>query len=74
MKSGKTNYKYFIGCLNDDDKVKPSHIILLKTSAYAKSYDGQTKWIYFLIEDDDLLEKYNSIWDKVNSDIKKRVR
>ena len=26
--------------------------------------------MYFLIEDDDLLEKYNTIWDKV-SDIRK---
>ena len=42
-----------------------------KTSAYVKSYDGQTKWMYFLIEDDDLLEKYNTIWDKVSADIKK---
>ena len=25
----------------------------------------------FLIEDDDLLEKYNTIWDKVTTDIKK---
>ena len=29
------------------------------------------KWIYFLIEDDDLLENYNTIWDKVSADIKK---
>ena len=27
--------------------------------------------MYFLIENDDLLEKYNTIWDKVRSDIKK---
>ena len=27
--------------------------------------------MYFLIEDDDLLEKYNSIRDKVSADIKK---
>ena len=27
----------------------------------AKGYDGQTKWTYFLIEDDNLLEKYNTI-------------
>ena len=26
--------------------------------------------MYFLIEDDDLLEKYNNIWDKVSADIK----
>ena len=45
--------------------------MLPKTSAYVKSYDGQTKWIYFLIEDDDLLEKYNIIWGKVSADIKK---
>ena len=25
----------------------------------------------FIIEDDDLLEKYNTIWDKVTTDIKK---
>ena len=25
----------------------------------------------FLIENDDLLEKYNTIWDKINTDIKK---
>ena len=24
----------------------------------------------FLIEDDDLLEKYNTVWDKVSADIK----
>ena len=30
-----------------------------------------TGWIYFLIEDDDLLGKYNTIWDNVSPDIKK---
>ena len=45
--------------------------MLPKTSAYIKNYDGQTKWMYFFIENDDLLKKYNSIWDKVSSDIKK---
>ena len=41
------------------------------TSVYVKSYDGQTKRMYFLIEDDDLLKKYSTIWDKVSADIKK---
>ena len=45
--------------------------MLPKTSAYVKSYDGQVKQMYFFIEDDDLLEKYNTIWDKVSLDIKK---
>ena len=45
--------------------------MLPKTSAYVKSYDGKTKGMYFLIEDDELLEKYNTIWEKVSADIKK---
>ena len=51
------NYKYLNGYLYDNHKVKPLHIILPKTSAYVKSYDGQTKRMYFLTEDNDLLEK-----------------
>ena len=47
--------------------------MLPKTSAYLKSYDSKTKWIYFLIEDDKLLGKYNTIWEKVSADIKKEV-
>ena len=27
--------------------------------------------MYFLIEDDELLEKYNTIWDNVTADMKK---
>ena len=42
-------------------------------SAYVKRYDGQTKWIYFLNGIDDLLEKCNTIWDKVSADIKKII-
>ena len=45
--------------------------MLPKAIPYVKSYDGQTKWIYFLIKDDELLEKYTTIWDKVSADIKK---
>ena len=45
--------------------------MLSKTSTYLKSYDRQTKWMHFLIEDDKLLKNYNTLWDKVSSDIKK---
>ena len=47
--------------------------MLPKTSAYIKMYDGKTKWMYFLIKDDDFLEKHNTIWDKVSTDIKKNL-
>ena len=32
-------------------------------SAYRKDFD-ETKYISFLIKDDELLEKYNEIWEK----------
>ena len=67
------NCKYFIGYLYNDHKVRPLSIMLPETRAYVKSYDGQTKWMYVLIEDDNLLEKYNTIRDKFSADIKKRV-
>ena len=45
--------------------------MLPKTSANVKRYDGQTKWMYTLIEIDDLLDKYNTIGDKVSANNKK---
>ena len=58
---GEKKYKYFIGRLYNDLKVKPLHIMLPKTSANVKIYDRQAKWMYFLIKDDELLKKYNTI-------------
>ena len=34
--------------------------MLPKTSEYVKSYDGQTNWMCFLIENDNILEKYDT--------------
>ena len=67
---GEKSNKYLIGYLNNDDKVKPLHIMLPKTRAYVKSYDWKTKWMYFLIKDDNLAEKPNIIWYRVSADIK----
>ena len=55
-----------------EHKVKPLYIILPKTSAYVKGYDGQTKWMYFLNNNDDLIEKHNTVWDKVSADFKNK--
>ena len=70
--SGQKNYKYFIGYLYNDNTVKALHKMLPKISAYVKSYDIQTKWMYFLIKDDDLLKKYKNIWDKLSADLRKK--
>ena len=47
--------------------------MLPKRSSYLKFYNGETKWMYFFIEDNDVLEKYNTICDKVIADIKKVI-
>ena len=61
ISSDEKNYKYFIGYLYNDLKAKPLHTLIPKGSAYEKIYDGKTKWMYFFIENDDLLEKYDTI-------------
>ena len=58
ISSGENNYNYFIGYLCDDYKIKPLHIMLPKTSAYVKRYDGKTKWMHFFIDEDGFLNKY----------------
>ena len=55
ISSGERNNKYVIGYLHDDYKIKSLDLMLSKMSVYVKSYDDQTKWMYFLAKDDDLL-------------------
>ena len=39
-------------------------------SAYNRNFD-ETRYMSFLIKDNELLEKYNEIWEKVKNSIKK---
>ena len=56
----------------DDYRIKPFTIIIPKMSTYVKSYDGETKSIYFLIKGDELLKNTDN-WKKVSNSIKKRI-
>ena len=53
-------------------EIKPSHIMLPKRSTYVRRYDGETKWMHLLIEDEELLKKYNDIWEKDSAVIRKQ--
>ena len=44
--------------------------MLPKITIYTKRFD-ETKYIFFLIKDDKLKEKYNNIWNKVGNSIRK---
>ena len=46
-------------------KIKPFCVFLPKMTAYRKDFD-ESKYISLLIKDNELLEKYNEIWDKVS--------
>ena len=39
-------------------------------TTYRKDFN-KTKYVSFLIKDDELLEKYNEIWEKINNSLKK---
>ena len=69
---GKKYYKYFIGYL-DENRIKPLTIVLLKTNAYVKSYEDESKWIYFSIEEEELSKKYNDIWNNISNRIKEEL-
>ena len=53
---GKKGFKYFIG-YKDASKIRPSCV-------YRRDF-YETKYMSFLIKDDELLEIYNEIWEKL---------
>ena len=67
---GKKGFTYFIG-YKDGKYVRPLCVMLPKMSAYRRDYFDETKCMSFLIKNDELLEKYNEIWEKVSNSIKK---
>ena len=52
------------------EKTKSLYEFLPKMIAFRKDFD-KTKYVSFLIKDDELLEKYNEIWDKVSHTVGK---
>ena len=68
---GKKGFKYFIG-YKDSKKIRPLCIFVLKISAYRKDFDD-TRYISFLVKDNELLKKYNKIWKKLKNSVKKNL-
>ena len=66
---GKKSFKCFIG-YEDNEKVVPLCVMFPKISGYRKKF-SEAKYVSLLITDNELLEKYDEIWDKDSSTIKK---
>ena len=45
--------------------IRPLCIVLPQMSEYIKYFDDVRKNMFFKIEDDNVLVKYNKIWDKI---------
>ena len=61
----KNSSKYFIG-YNDSDVIRPLCIILSQMIGYVKHFDSN-KTMYFKVNDNKLLKKYNKIWEKISN-------
>ena len=64
FKHSDDGFKYFIG-YKEGEIVKPLCIILPQMSGYIKYFENGGKNMYFMIKNDDVLDKYNDIWDKI---------
>ena len=57
-------FKYFIG-YQEGEIVKPLCIILPQMSGYIKYFENGGKNMSFFVRNDNVLDKYNEIWDKI---------
>ena len=64
FKHSDDGFKYFIG-YKEGEIVKPLCIILPQMSRYIKYFENRSKNMSFLTKDDDVLNKYNEIRDKI---------
>ena len=64
FKHSDDGFKYFI-CYKEGEIVKPLWIILPQISGYIKYFENVGKNMSFMIKNDDVLNKYNEIRDKI---------
>ena len=69
----KGSYKYFIEHIYEDNALPlPLCIKFSQMNAYAKYFDKNNKWMNLLVNDKEMLEKYNKIWDKIKNLFEKK--
>ena len=61
-------FKYFIS-YKEGEIVKPLCIILPQMTGYIKYFENRGKNMALVIKNDDVLNKYNEIWDKINETV-----
>ena len=66
FKHSDEDFKYITG-YPEDEIVKPLCIILPQMSGYIKYFENGGKNSSFLIKDDNVLNKYNKIWNVIKN-------
>ena len=66
FKHSDEGFKYFIG-YEKGEIVKPLCIILPQMNGYIKYFDNGGKNMSFFIRDDEVLDKYNEVWDVIKN-------
>ena len=59
-------FRYCIG-YQEGEIVKPLCIILPQMNGYIKYFENEGKNMSFLIKDDEVLDKYNKMWDVIKN-------
>ena len=68
FKHSDDSFKYFIG-YKEDEIVKLLCIILYQMSGYIKYFENGGKNLSFMIKNDDMLDRYKEIWNKIKNTI-----
>ena len=66
FKHSDDGFKYFIG-YKEGEIVKPLCIILPQMSGYIKYFENGGKNMSFMIKNNDVLDKFNKIWDNIKN-------
>ena len=66
FKHSEEGYKYFVG-YQENKIVKALCIILPQTSGYIKYFKNSGKNMSFFLKDDNMLNKYNEIWNIIKN-------
>ena len=68
---GKQDFKYFIGYKNNKE-IRPLCIFFPEMTIYKRYYD-KTKCMYFTIKNENIFDKYFTIWEKISNIVKKLI-
>ena len=67
-KHSNDGFKHFIG-YKEGEIIKLLFIILPQMNGYTKFFENGGKNMSFIIKDDDVMDKYNEIWNKIKKDL-----